>query len=453
MEGPPQGGDDNATTYPDPVPARRSSPTRFLGWRIAALATVIGALTGPGQTIGVAVFIDHFVDDLDISQSTVAACYLVGTLTGATTLARWGRAIDQLGPRRATTIIAAAFSVALAAMAGVTGVVTLAVGFTFIRMLGQGALSLTSSVAVSMWFERRRGMVLGVVITVSGALMALVPIVLNQGIEAWGWRATWLASAAVIAVVVVPMGWFGLVDRPSDVGQCPDGPCTDDDLARIAEAGHPESFGGSGVDRATAMRTQGFWILSLASVSVSWLVTALAFHQIALLGEAGLSRAEAAAMFLPQVLGAAVAGVAAGALVDRFGTRLVPSAAMALMTLTLVLAGTVTSRPAVILYAIVLGATTGLSRTAITTLVPTWFGTRHLGAITGVLGLVSVVGSAMGPVALSLTADAVDGWQAASLAWAAVPLVIGIVALRTRVPDLPSVDQPAKVGGPTAPTG
>ena len=32
---------------------------RFSGWRILALATVTLGLTGPGQTIGVAVFIDR----------------------------------------------------------------------------------------------------------------------------------------------------------------------------------------------------------------------------------------------------------------------------------------------------------------------------------------------------------------------------------------------------------
>ena len=401
---------------------------------------LIAALTGPGQTIGVSVFIDHLEADLDVSRSTVAACYLLGTLGAATTLPRWGQAIDQLGIRRATTIIAVAFSVALAAMAGVTGVVSLAFGFLFIRMLGQGALSLASTMAVSLWFERRRGLVLGVVITVSGALMALVPIALNQGIEAWGWRTTWLAAGAVIVTVVVPISWLGLVDRPGAVGQFVDGePPVDDERldadpqreSSPAEVGRDDP---RGVDRATALRSRSFWTLALVSGCVSLLVTALNFHQIALLGEAGLSSGEAAAMFLPQVLGAAMTGVAAGALVDRFGTRLVPSLAMAFMALTLVLAGTTDGDRSVVMYAIVLGATTGVSRTVITTLVPAWFGTAHLGAITGALGVIGVAGSAVGPVALSLTADSFGGWHAASLWWVFAPIVIGLSALRVRLP-------------------
>lgn len=427
----------------------RRTPTSFYGWRIAGLSILIAALTGPGQTIGVSVFIDHFEADLDVSRSTVAACYLVGTLLAATALPRWGRVIDQLGVRRATTIIAAAFSVALAAMAGVTGIVSLAIGFLFIRMLGQGALSLASTVAVSLWFERRRGFVLGVVITASGALMALVPVALNQGIEAWGWRTTWLVAAGVVVSVLVPVSWLGLVDRPSSIGQYVDGepPVEPPGLGSgrptnvapaESEAEYPAQPAGNdgwGVDRDTAMRSGSFWMLALVSGCVSWLVTALNFHQIALLGEAGLSTSEAAVMFLPQVLGAALAGVTAGVLVDRFGTRLVPSAAMAFMVLTLVLAGSTHDDRSVVVYAIVLGATTGISRTAITTVVPVWFGTAHLGSVTGALGVIGVAGSAVGPVALSLTADSLDGWQAASTAWIAVPAVIGIAALRIREPD------------------
>ena len=36
---------------------------RFVGWRIAVLATITAAMTGPGQTIGVSVFIDPNVFD------------------------------------------------------------------------------------------------------------------------------------------------------------------------------------------------------------------------------------------------------------------------------------------------------------------------------------------------------------------------------------------------------
>jgi len=37
------------------------------GWLVLGCAILAAGLTGPGQTIGVSVFIDHFVDDLSLT--------------------------------------------------------------------------------------------------------------------------------------------------------------------------------------------------------------------------------------------------------------------------------------------------------------------------------------------------------------------------------------------------
>jgi len=50
-----------------------SVPRSFYGWRILGLAILTGGLTGPGQTIGVSVFVDHFIADLGMSRSEVSS--------------------------------------------------------------------------------------------------------------------------------------------------------------------------------------------------------------------------------------------------------------------------------------------------------------------------------------------------------------------------------------------
>ena len=94
-------------------------PTKFLGWRMLAFATVTAALTGPGQTIGVSVFIDHIIRDLGLTRSEVSTAYLIGTLLGALTMPAVGRWIDRVGVRPAITLIGAGFAAALVAMSGV----------------------------------------------------------------------------------------------------------------------------------------------------------------------------------------------------------------------------------------------------------------------------------------------------------------------------------------------
>lgn len=71
------------------------------------------------------------------------------------------------------------------------------------------------------------------------------------------------------------------------------------------------------------------------------LSTAVAFHQISLLGEQGLTTTEAARNFLPQTAAAVAATLTMGALVDRFGARWVTAACMALLTAAMAWATTV----------------------------------------------------------------------------------------------------------------
>ncbi len=397
----------------------------FYGWRILGLAIITGGLTGPGQTIGVSVFVDQFISDLGMSRSEVSTAYLIGTLIAALGLPLIGRRVDRVGVRRAMTVIGVAFGVALVGMAGVQGFVTLAIGFVAIRLLGQGSLMLVSTVAVTLWFEKRRGTVLGIFTTGTAIVMALVPVGLSLVIEGYGWRVAWLTSAVMIWLVVVPIARFGMIDRPSDIGQVPDGP----NPKKVKPSKEQTRVSAT---RAEALRTKRFWSLLAASATVGMLVTALNFHQISLLGDAGLTATEAAVMFLPQVIGAAAAGLLFGYLSDRLtGRELIPMA-MGLLIISLVLAASLTPGVAVVLYAVSLGAAGGAIRSVSATLLPRWFGVRHIGEIQGTASFIDVASTALGPVVFALARDATGGYSGAATWFIIMPLLAGIVAATIR---------------------
>lgn len=397
---------------------------KFWGWRILALATITGALTGPGQTIGVSVFVDQFIADLGLTRSKVSTAYLIGTLVASLGLPLVGRQIDRIGVRRAMSIIGAAFGVALVGMAGVQGFVTLAIGFTTIRFLGQGSLSLVSTVAVTHWFERRRGTAMGIFATATAILMALVPVGLSLIIGWVDWRMAWLVSALVIWLVVIPIARFGIVDRPSDVGQEPDG-------GVVPKVVSKEQVSESAT-RSEATRTVRFWVLVAGMASVGMLSTALNFHQISLLADAGLSATEAALMFLPQTIGAGAAGLLFGYIADRLTGRWLIPMAMALLASSLFLAANLAGTALIVLYAISLGAAGGSSRSINATLLPRWFGTAHIGEIQGTATLIGVASTALGPVVFSLARDAASNYGTAALWFSLLPLAVGTVALFLR---------------------
>lgn len=393
----------------------------FYGWRIVALASITGALTGPGQTLGVSVFVDHFITDLDLTRSQVSTAYLIGTLVAAVGLPYIGRRIDHIGVRKAMTWIAVAFGAALVLMAGVQGFVLLVLGFVAIRLFGQGSLSLVSTLSVTLWFEERRGTALGIYSTAMSILMSLVPVGLSFVVLGWGWRQAWIVAAVAILAIVVPIARFGIIDRPSDVGQVPDGPSRH-------ESDGPSKPPAPSLTRGQALRTFPFWSLAAATGSVGMLSTALNFHQISLLGDAGLTATEAAAMFLPQVVGAAVAGVTFGYLADRLTGRVLIPITMALLTISLLLASVLTPGMLIVVYAIALGAAGGASRSIGSTLLPRWFGVDHIGSIQGAFVFLGVASTALGPVLFSLARDAAGDFSQAARWFALVPVAAGVLA-------------------------
>ena len=384
---------------------------------ILGLAIITSALTGPGQTVGVAVFNDHLVDGLDLSRQAVTYAYLVGTLSSAMLLPFVGKFIDRRGVRLSQMLVGVIFTLALLNMSQVNGWVWLAVGFFGIRFAGQGSLSLVASVTVSLRFMRDRGTALGIFSTLSNALMLTVPLMLAVVIDRVGWRKAWVVAALVVAATVVPIAYFGLRSMPKT--SAPRAPSTGDD-----EVDHSGDF-----TRAEAVRTRTFWLITAIATAAGMLGTGLNFHQIDLLGQVGLTEREAAAMFVPQILGSSVAGVAFGYLADRFGTRWLPAGGMALLIAAHLMAAVVAPGAIVFLYAITLGAMGSAVRTVSATMLPAAFGTSHLGSIQGFLTVMNVAGSAVGPVLLAEVEGAFGSYRPAVLLLSIIPALVLVFSL------------------------
>lgn len=415
---------------------RRSGPRRpgsrtpdgFYGWRVAGFCTLLAALTAPGQTAAVSALIDPMIDGLGVSRATIATCYLVGTLCGAAALPSVGRALDRFGARRTTAAIGVTFAAALALLSVSTGVVLLTVGFVGIRLAGQGALGLSAATTVSRWFSRRRGLVLGVLNAVSAAAISLTPVLLTALVPSLGWRRVWAVEAAVVLVVVVPVALLGLRDRPADLGQLPDGD------HRVSTATTP--LAEWGVTRGRALRQPFFWVVAAATAAGGLLSTAVAFHQIDLLGAQGFTATQAAANFVPQTVAGLLGALVVGAVVDRVRPGPVLAVPMLLLAVGLASATLVSPGWSGIGFGVVLGVAGGSLRTAEAATLPAVFGTLHLGSLRGLVTAITVGSTAFGPLLFAVVRDATGGYREALLGGAVLPLLVAVAALVVRPPVL-----------------
>lgn len=103
--------------------------------------------------------------------------------------------------------------------------------------------------------------------------------------------------------------------------------------------------------------------------------------------------------------------------------------ALAIQALSLVMAMALTTVQLAYLFGIMLGATSGLSRTVSSVVWPAYFGRRHLGSITGMATTIMIAASALGPLPLGLARDYLGSYNAVLFAAALLPLVLGGVSL------------------------
>jgi len=399
---------------------------RFRGWWILVFCTLTITLTTPGQTIGVSAFVEHFVDDLGLTDTSVSTAYLVGTLTGSLAMASIGRWIDRRGVRHTMLVIATFFAAVVMAMSQVRNIAMLAVGFVGIRMLGQGSLSLVSQTAIALWFDRRRGLAYGISMTVSAGLMASGPFLLTSTIDAVGWRTAWVIAGATVFMLVVPATWLFMVDRPETIGQVPDGQRGDSDAAAPTTVHHTVG---------EALRTGGFWALNGTMVVASALITGLTFHHFTMLETKGLTSAEAASVFLPQMLATVSTGFVFAWLTDRMSARPLLFLSMASLAGALLSLTTVEPGATAWTFGMLVGVNAGSIRALGSALYPKWFGTREIGAIRGVATQLGVGASALGPMIIAVGLDIAGSYDRLMYGLIVLPLVAGVAALVVAEPQ------------------
>lgn len=400
----------------------------FYGWIVLVSGTFGMIMTSPGQTYVISMFVDHFITDLSVDRTTVSALYTGATLAGSLALPTIGRFIDRHGSRKAVVVITLLFGLACLGMSRTAGMISLALGFVALRMLGQGSMSLVSVNVINQWWVRRRGAVMGL----SGMAAALLgtglfPPLVNRLISALGWRPAFVVLGLILLFVMLPIGWFLFRDTPELYGLSPDGQ-KPEQLATENQV--PEE----GWRLEEARRTSTFWIVSAGLACIAMLITALHFHVVSIFEDSGLARSVAADIFFPIAATTSVVTLVSGILKDKFPVKYLLAASLVTTGSSVLLASHVHSFQIALCYGLCLGVTAGLFRTVSGVVWADLFGRTHLGAISGLATTLIVAGSALGPLPLGYARDLLGGYTMALSISSLIPFALAVLTLFCRQP-------------------
>lgn len=420
-----------STTMPATMPA--TGPRLFYGWWMLGLAMLAAIATSPGQTFGVSIFNEPLRIEMQLTHGQLALAYMIGTLLGAIPITWFGRMMDRHGIRRLTLVILVAFSAACWVVATAGSWWTLVLGFTLLRMLGPGALSLMSANILPFWFNRRLGMVEGLRQTAMAVAMAIIPAINLWLVTQFGWRGGYVILGLCV-LGLWPLYWYLLRNRPRDVQQRVDG------LRPVAvgpsvSAGDSDDEAGPDFTLRQALRTAVFWAALLNGALYSLIHTGVFFCLLPILAEQGLDASYAAWMLMVFAISLAVHQMAGGWLADRVapGIQMIVGQGLFAVGLGLfVLAGGGTE---VLVAGGVMGAAQGVFFAASNPIWARYFGLPHLGAIRGFLMSFHVALSSIGPLVVGWSHDMTGDFGLVLSCFAALPLLLAAGLLLVRPPQ------------------
>ncbi len=422
----------------------------FYGWVILAAGTIGILMSIPGQTMGVAVFTESLLSDLQINRNSLSLAYLVGTLGSGLIITRAGKLYDKHGARVMAFIAGVMLGLMLVYLTridrlveslkevgwlspAVLTFVLLAFGFWGIRFFGQGLLTMVSRNMVMKWFNRRRGLANAVLGIFSALGFSVAPKILDEVIQRLEWRGAWIFLAILVGIVFALFVIFVYRDNPEDCGCVADGK-----LGAAKKSRRPPSLPDHDFTLKEARKTIAFWAFTLGLSLSALYISGLTFHVVSVFEASGLTREQGLGIFIPTSLIAVGIQFLGGYASDYI--RLKFLLVLFALGMTVSIVGLTMLGGNSLGYWMIIGGNGvvwGLYTVLIGVTWPRFYGLKNLGAISGFSLSWTVIGSALGPYMFSVSMDLTGGYDLVAWICLAISVFLVVLAFKADNPGLP----------------
>ena len=283
----------------------------FYGWYVV-LASVVG--TAMGWAVAIVFSFSSFApllhDEFGWSFASIGfAMFLFGWgIVITSPIVGW--LIDRYGVRRVLlpSILLLGLSVCSMSMLN-SSIVWFYVGICLMGILGAGTGVGSYSKVLLGWFDKKRGLALGVGLSGVGLGAFLAPLFIEAMTEAYGWRGAYIALGCSIIVISGGVSYALVKNSSSDMGLRKDG------AGKLSADDHLGKVTGFSLKEATSKHM--FWLMMGSFFVLGITMSGVTIHMKQLLIVSGVAVAEAAKVL--SVLGIAVifGRVFAGFLMDR----------------------------------------------------------------------------------------------------------------------------------------
>ena len=379
-----------------------SIKTPFYGWWITGSAFLV-LFCAYGVQYSFGVFVPAMVQELGWTCASLGAAFSLYTVvyTGFSLLT--GKLTDSWGPKRVIGLGGVLLGIGIMATSQISAPWQLYLWYGVVAALGMSTAYIPCNITVVRWFQRKRGLALGLASCGASFGILLVPLLASVIIAEAGWRTGMLVLGVLLFVLINVVARL-MVGSPEHMGLLPDG-----DGARSAGRADREPPGaGGGWTVREARGTLAFWMFLIA-FAVTFLTLTVPFVHIPVFAsDIGMSNVGGATAVGIVGLFSLIGSFTLGPLSDHIGRKWAMTLGCGSQLLAYLTFLTADHAPALYIGAAAFGFFYGGTASLFPALVGDLFGRAHAGAIGGVIfGSAGMLG-AWGPTIAGYLRDS-DG--------------------------------------------
>ena len=312
----------------------------FFGWRMVAIAIAIDffAVGFAFQTYPVIQL--HLEEELNLSRFVTTLTIPIFMMCSAIFFPIVGRFLDQFSVKKIIVWGAFIYSLSLMTLYLTINYLTFIIIYGLPIALGATLMgNLATSKLVSSWFEKQAGRALGfaaVGVSFAGFIFPNLTQYFLMDVLLLEWREVYLVFGLFLLVIITPLIFLLVIDKPSDVGQEIDG-------GLQAERSKEDENSGIEWEIKDLLRNRNFWILTAVFALQFSSMMAILAHLTFYASERGWAD-QAAFIFGMYAIPAMLSKVVFGWLVEKkLDPRMAVSISLGLQAIGLILITTTQS--------------------------------------------------------------------------------------------------------------
>ena len=409
----------------------------FYGWVVFVLTFLIYMFMY-GLRYSVGIFFTPIQQEFGWSTAATASGVTIFFWVYALSAPFVGNLADRIGVRKTVLLGGLLLGGGGAMVSFITELWQLYVVWGVIAAMGSAALYVVPTMALSKFFNRKRGITVGwSSVGVSAGQAVLIPIVASF-IPILGWRTSIRALGLVVMIVTAVIGYLFLREDPESLGLHPDG--DDTPIMGDKENGNPGEVNWTPRE---AVGTMSFRLTAISYFfSVGGIISILTFvvpHMIKI----GISPLQASAAFGVIGLMSATGSFVFGIVSDRYGRKITILFTTGGMAVAFLVA-TVIPANITLLYAwaVLYGVSYGGAPEQYAAITTDYFGRRYNTTLFGLMTLAGGLGGGLFPLIGGWLVDLTDSYYATLLFLGAMMALATLTTYLAKPPGEPSPPAP-----------